>query len=76
MQLIGAGGSGLTLSILLGKGKLAPSGGNTIHRIELCAAVLGVEVSDVIKELLGVPSECFRFYTQPNCLELSEKHYP
>lgn len=63
MQLIGAGGSGPTLSILLGKGKLAPSGWNTIHRIELCAAVLGVEVSDVIKELLGVPSECFRFYT-------------
>lgn len=68
MQLIGAGGSGPTLSILLGKGKLAPSGGNTIHRIELCAAVLGVEVSDVIKELL--------LHTQPNCLELSEKHYP
>lgn len=30
---------------------------------ELCAAVLGVEVSDIIKEQLGVPSECFRFYT-------------
>lgn len=41
------------------KGKTCTSGGNTIHRIELCAAVLGVEVS----ELLWVPSECFRFYT-------------
>lgn len=31
--------------------------------MELCAAVLGIEVSDIIKEQLGVPSECFRFYT-------------
>lgn len=35
----------------------------TIPRIELCAAVLGIEVSDIIKEQLDVPSECFRFYT-------------
>lgn len=63
LQLIGADGSEPTLIFLLGKGKLAPSGGNTIPRMELCAAVLGVEVSDIIKEQLGVPSECFRFYT-------------
>lgn len=31
--------------------------------MELCAAVLGIEISDIIKEQLGVPSECFRFYT-------------
>lgn len=63
LQLVRAEGSEPTLSFLLGKAKLAPSGGNTILRMELCAAVLGIEVSDIIKEQLGVPSECFLFYT-------------
>lgn len=50
-------------SFLLGKGKLAPYGGNTIPRMELCAEVLGIEVADIIKEQLGIPSKCFRYYT-------------
>lgn len=61
MQRVGAEGSESFLSFLLGKGKFAPIGGNTIPRMELCAAVLGIEVSDIIKEQLGVPSECVRF---------------
>lgn len=52
-----------TQFFLLGKGKLAPNGGNTIPGMELCAAVLGIEVADIIKEQLGIPSECFRYYT-------------
>lgn len=63
LQLVGAEGWEPTLSFLLVKGKLTHSGGNTIPRMELCAAVLGIEISDIIKEQLGVPSECFRFYT-------------
>ncbi|XP_055996295.1 uncharacterized protein LOC130046878 [Ostrea edulis] len=63
LQLFRPAGPEPTLSFLLGKGKLAPNGGSTIPRMELCAAVLGVEVADIIKEQLGIPSECFRFYT-------------
>lgn len=63
LQLFGPVSSKPTLSFLLGKGKLAPNGGNTIPRMELCAAVLGIEVADIIKEQLGIPSGCFRYYT-------------
>lgn len=52
-----------TQFFLRGKGSLAPNGGNTIPGMELCAAVLGIEVADIIKEQLGIPSECFRYYT-------------
>lgn len=38
--------------VLLGKGKLTPNRSNTIPRMELCSAILGVEVVDIIKEQL------------------------
>lgn len=63
LQHFGPAGSEATLSFLLGKGQLPPNVGKTIPRIELCSAVLGVEVADIIKEPLGIPSECFWFYT-------------
>ena len=63
LQLFGPNGTKTTLSFLLGKGKLAPNGSNTIPRMELCAAVLGAEIADTIKEQLNIPSECFRYYT-------------
>lgn len=47
LQLVGPEGSDPTLSFQLGNGKLSPSGGNTIPRMELCASVLGIEVSDI-----------------------------
>lgn len=62
LQLFGPVSSKPTLSFLLGKGKLAPNGGNTIPRMDR-TAVLGIEVADIIKEQLGIPSECFRYYT-------------
>lgn len=62
LQLFGPVSSKPTLSFLLGKGKLAPNGGNTIPRMDR-TAVLGIEVADIIKEQLGIPSVCFRYYT-------------
>lgn len=59
LQFIGVGGLGFIFSILFGKGKFVFSGGNIIYWIELCVVVFGVEVLDVIKELLGVLLECF-----------------
>lgn len=63
LQLFGPVSSKPPLSFLLGKGKLAANGGNIIPRMELCAAVLGIEVADIIKEQLGILSVCFRYYT-------------
>ncbi|VDI02925.1 Hypothetical predicted protein [Mytilus galloprovincialis] len=42
----------VTVSFLLGKAKVAPSHGNTIPRLELCASVLAAELSDLVKEHL------------------------
>ena len=63
LQLFGPNSAKPTLSFLLGKGKLASYGSNTIPRMELCAADLRAEIADTIKEQLNIPSECFRYYT-------------
>ena len=39
---------------ILGKGKVAPRSAVTTPRLELCAAVLGVEISSIIKEQLDI----------------------
>ena len=44
-------------SFLMGKCKVAPLKGHTAHCLELCAAVLSVELADVISEQLGIPLE-------------------
>nr|XP_022331795.1 uncharacterized protein LOC111129629 [Crassostrea virginica] len=48
---------------ILGKGKVAPKSAVTIPRLELCAAVLGVEISRIIKEQLDIAAKDFRFHT-------------
>ena len=48
---------------ILGKAKVAPKNGVTIPRLELCAAVLGIEIAEVIRDQLDIPSSDFRFHT-------------
>lgn len=38
------------IGFLLGKAKVAPSHGHTIPRLELCSAVVAVELAEVAKE--------------------------
>ena len=43
-------GENCDVGFLLGKAKVAPTHGHTIPRLELCAAVLGIEIAEIIKE--------------------------
>lgn len=51
------------MGFVLGKSKVAPTHGHTIPRLELCAAVLSVEIADVISRQLEVKPSGIRFYT-------------
>ena len=48
---------------VLGKAKVSPMSGHTIPRLELCAAVLAVEVAQVIVEHLRVQLDHINFYS-------------
>ena len=48
---------------LLGKARLAPNPDITIPRLELCAAVLAVEVADMVQEELDFTFDKVNFYT-------------
>ncbi|KAK3092639.1 hypothetical protein FSP39_005230 [Pinctada imbricata] len=50
-------------AFVLGKGKLAPSGGHTIPRLELYGAVLAVELWDLISEHMDINPSSVKFYT-------------
>ena len=49
--------------LVLGKAKVAPKSGHTIPRLELCAAVLAVEVFKTIREHLKLTFEEVFFFT-------------
>ena len=48
---------------LFGKAKVVPRHGHTIPRLELCVAVLAVEVSDLVSEHIDALLEQSHFYT-------------
>ncbi len=48
---------------ILGKTKVAPSHGHTIPRLELCAAVLAVEIAAVVCQHLDLPTESVRYFS-------------
>jgi hypothetical protein len=50
-------------SFVMGKSKLAPAHATTIPRLELCSAVLAVEVADLILEEQVVKADSLSFYS-------------
>ncbi|XP_040289970.1 uncharacterized protein LOC121002590 [Bufo bufo] len=50
-------------NFVLGKTKLTPKPAHTIPRLELCAAVLAVEIAEVIKSEMDINIDSFTFYT-------------
>ncbi|XP_061769872.1 uncharacterized protein LOC133560876 [Nerophis ophidion] len=51
------------VGFVMGKAKLAPQSEPTIPRLELCAAVLAVEMADLIQDELDLKFDEVRFYT-------------
>ncbi|CAB4017297.1 Hypothetical predicted protein [Paramuricea clavata] len=51
------------VSFVFGKAKLAPPHARTIPRLELCAAVLGVEITELVIEELAVKPHSVAYYT-------------
>ncbi|XP_033752106.1 uncharacterized protein LOC117335931 [Pecten maximus] len=51
------------IGFILGKAKVAPLHGHTIPRLELCAAVLAVDIAETVSDHLHIPLEKFRFHT-------------
>ena len=51
------------IGFVLGKAKVSPQHGHTIPRLELCAAVLAVEISEIVLENIDHPIETMKFYT-------------
>ena len=51
------------LGFVMGKTKVAPSKGHTIPRLELCAAVLSVEIADFVLEQLDIEIHKVKYFT-------------
>ncbi|XP_060772289.1 uncharacterized protein LOC132883105 [Neoarius graeffei] len=56
-------GGGLHVGFILGKAKLAPRPDLTIPRLELCAAVLAVDIAETIKAEMDIPVDKVTFFT-------------
>ena len=53
----------IQVSFVLGKAKLAPSHGTTIPRLELCAATLGIEITELINQELDIKPDAVAYYS-------------
>lgn len=51
------------VGFILGKARLAPKPNLSVPRLELCAAVLAVEISELITEEINLKPDRIRFYT-------------
>lgn len=51
------------VGFIMGKAKLAPQTGHTVPRLELCAAVLAVEIAEQIIQELDIKPDTLLFYT-------------
>ncbi|XP_053405091.1 uncharacterized protein LOC128558874 [Mercenaria mercenaria] len=51
------------MGFVLGKAKLAPSNGHTIHRLELCSAVLGIQTAKIVLDNIDTNLKTVQYYT-------------
>ncbi|XP_074518426.1 uncharacterized protein LOC141784488 [Halichoeres trimaculatus] len=51
------------VGFVMGKSKLAPRPAHTVPRLELCAAVLAVELYDLIRDELDIELDAVKFFT-------------
>lgn len=51
------------IGFLMGKAKVAPTHGHTIPSLELCAAVLGIGIAEIIREQMDLEKKSFKFYS-------------
>ena len=53
----------IQVSLIIGKAKLAPLHATTIPRVELCAATLGIEITELINQELDVTPDTVAYYS-------------